>query len=47
MHEYDAAFKLTLQDVDVALRQLTGTTIARWFNVELPQVKECPGRLAR
>ena len=39
MHEYDAAFKLTLQDVDVALRQLTGTTIARWFNVELPQVK--------
>ena len=39
MHEYDAAFKLTLRDVDVTLRQLTGTAIARWFNVELPQAK--------
>lgn len=39
MHEYDAALKLTLRDVDDALRQLTGTAIARWFNVELPQVR--------
>jgi hypothetical protein len=39
MHEYDAALKLTLRDVDVALRQLTGTAIARWLNVELPQVR--------
>ena len=31
--------KLTLRDVDVALRQLTGTSIARWFSVELPQVR--------
>ena len=39
MHEYDIAFKLTLQQVDVALRELIGTTIARWLNVELPEVR--------
>jgi hypothetical protein len=39
MHEYDIAFKLTLQQVDVALRELIGTTIARGLNVELPEVR--------
>ena len=37
MHEYDIAFKLTLQQVDLAIRELTGTAIARWLNVELPE----------
>ena len=40
MHEYDVAFKLTLQQVDVTLRELIGTSIARWLNVELPEVRE-------
>jgi predicted transposase YdaD len=39
MHEYDVAFKLTLQQVDVAMRELTGKTIAHWLNVELPEVR--------
>jgi predicted transposase YdaD len=39
MHEYDIAFKLTLQQVDLAIRELTGTAIARWLNVELPEVR--------
>lgn len=39
MHEYDVAFKLTLQQVDLAIRDLIGTTIARWLNVELPEVR--------
>lgn len=39
MHEYDVAFKLTLQQVDVALRELTGTVIKRWLNVELPEIR--------
>lgn len=39
MHQYDAAFKLTLRDVDVAIRLLAGTAIARWLNVEFPQVR--------
>jgi hypothetical protein len=29
MHEYDIAFKLTLQQVDLTIRELTGTAIAR------------------
>lgn len=39
MHEYDVAFKLTLQQVDLAIRELIGTSIARWLNVELPEVR--------
>jgi hypothetical protein len=40
MHEYDVAFKLILQQsVDVAIREIAGTTIARWLNVELPEVR--------
>jgi hypothetical protein len=39
MHEYDTAFKLTLQHVDVALRELLGTGVIRWHNVELPKVR--------
>ena len=39
MHEYDVAFKLTLQEVDIAIRELTGTAVARWLNVELPEVR--------
>lgn len=39
MHEYDVALKLTLQQVDVAIRELTGAAIARWHNVELPEVQ--------
>lgn len=39
MHEYDTAFKLTLQHVDLALRELLGTGVARWHNVEFPDVR--------
>src|SRR5262245_27153298 len=39
MHEYDTAFKLTLQHVDVTFRELLGTAIARWHNVEFPQIR--------
>jgi len=40
MHEYDIAFKLILQQwVDVAIREIAGTTIARWLSVELPEVR--------
>ena len=40
MHEYDVAFKLILQQsVDVAIREIAGTTIAKWLNVELPEVR--------
>ncbi len=34
MHEYDTAFKLTLQHVDVTFRELLGSPITRWHNVE-------------
>ena len=34
MHEYDVAFKLLLQQsVDVTIRELVGTTVARWLSV--------------
>jgi hypothetical protein len=33
MHEYDTAFKLTLQHVDVAMRELLGSTVTRWHNL--------------
>jgi hypothetical protein len=40
MHEYDVAFKLVLQEwVDLAMREIAGTTIAKWLNVELPGVQ--------
>jgi hypothetical protein len=39
MHEYDIALKLLLQaSTDSILRQLTGVTVARWLNAEMPQV---------
>src|SRR5947208_259275 len=39
MHDYDVAFKLTLQEVGLTIRELIGTTIARWINVELPEIR--------
>src|SRR6516162_2435129 len=36
---YDTAFKLTLQHVDVAMRELVGSTVASWKNIEFPQVR--------
>lgn len=39
MHEYDTAFKLTLQHVDETFRELLGTAITRWHNVEFPEVR--------
>jgi len=39
MHGYDVALKLTLREVDVAIRELVGTTVAHWLNVELPEVR--------
>jgi hypothetical protein len=37
--KYDTAFKLTLQHVDVAMRELLGSTVKSWKNVEFPQVR--------
>ena len=37
-HKYDTAFKLTLQHVDVAMRELLGSTVTSWKNIEFPQV---------
>jgi predicted transposase YdaD len=39
MHDYDIAFKLVLQSVDLAMRELAGATVARWLSVELPEVR--------
>ncbi len=40
MHEYDVTLKLLLQSlVAGATRVLTGVTIVRWYNVELPEVR--------
>ncbi len=39
MHEYDVAIKLTFQQVDCLVRELTGTTVKRWLNIELPEVR--------
>jgi hypothetical protein len=39
MQGYDVALKITLREVDVAIRELVGTTVARWLNVELPEVQ--------
>ena len=38
-HKYDTAFKLTLQHVDVAMRELVGSAIKIWRDVEFPQVR--------
>jgi hypothetical protein len=38
-HKYDTAFKLTLQHVDVAMRQLVGSAVTSWKAVEFPQVR--------
>jgi hypothetical protein len=39
LNDYDAAFKVTLQHVHETFRELLGTTIARWHNVELPEIR--------
>jgi hypothetical protein len=40
MREYDIAFRLILQQwVDLTIRDIAGTAIARWLNVELPEVR--------
>jgi hypothetical protein len=39
MHEFDVAMKLTLRQVDYLIRELIGTTISSWHNVELPEVR--------
>jgi hypothetical protein len=40
LHEYDVTFKLLFQQsVDLAVRELVGTAITRWHNVELPGVQ--------
>jgi predicted transposase YdaD len=36
---YDTAFKLTLQHVDVAMRELVGSTVSSWKNIEFPQIR--------
>ena len=39
MARYDTAFKITLQHVDVAMRELLGSTVTRWENIEFPQTR--------
>jgi len=40
MQEYDAALKLLLQGrATLTMRELTGTAIAKWLDVELPKVQ--------
>ncbi len=40
MQEYDVALKLLLQgSATVTMRALTGTTVAKWLDVELPKVQ--------
>jgi hypothetical protein len=40
MQEYDIALKLLLQgSAKLTLRELTGTAIEKWLNVELPRVQ--------
>lgn len=39
MHEYDTTLKLLLQgSAQRSLRELTGVAVARWLNVELPEI---------
>src|ERR1022692_3008987 len=40
MQEYDVALKLLLQgSAKLTMRELTGTAIAKWLDVELPKVQ--------
>src|SRR6266699_5474591 len=39
MQEYDVALKLLLQKAVVTIRELTGTAIVKWLDVELPKVQ--------
>src|SRR5438046_4164757 len=39
MQEYDVALKLLLRQSAMAIRELTGTVIAKWLDVELPKVQ--------
>ncbi|MGC9944869.1 MAG: hypothetical protein ABSF64_00600 [Bryobacteraceae bacterium] len=40
MQEYDATLKLLLQgSARLTVRELTGTAVAQWLNVELPNVR--------
>src|SRR6266478_3237391 len=40
MQEYDVALKLLLQQsAELTIRELTGTKIVKWLNVELPKVQ--------
>jgi len=39
MHDYDVAFKTLLQQSVDLIREIAGTTIARWLSVELPEVQ--------
>jgi hypothetical protein len=39
MQEYDVVFKLILQSVHLTIHELGGPPIARWLNVELPEVR--------
>jgi hypothetical protein len=40
MQEYDAALKLLLQgSATLTVRELTGTAVAKWLNVEVPKVR--------
>src|SRR5215475_2041532 len=36
---YDTAFKLTLQHVDVTMRELVGSAVTNWMNIEFPQIQ--------
>ena len=40
MQEYDVALKLLLRgSAKLAMRELTGTTVAKWLDAELPKVQ--------
>ena len=40
MQDYDVALKLLLQSsARLTMRELTGTAIAKWLDVELPKVR--------
>ena len=41
MHEYDTVLKTLLQhSCNSIIEQITGTSIVRWHNVELPKVEQ-------
>lgn len=40
MHDYDVSLKLLLQGLArLTMRELTGTAVAKWLDVELPTVQ--------